>query len=71
MEEGEEREWGKREWVEVDEIYDVVGVERWEEVFEGGVEGFRRSVLDGLRQGCENGVWRRSVPGGGVAVVKS
>lgn len=42
-------------------------------MFEGGVQGFRRSVLDGLRQGGENGVWvldwRWSVPGGGGAAV--
>lgn len=48
-EEREERGWREREGVEVDEIYDVLGVERWEELFERGVEGFRRSVLDGLR----------------------
>lgn len=39
-------------------------------MFEGGVQGFRRSVLDGLRQDDEYGVWvlgwRRSVPGGGL-----
>lgn len=49
LEEREERGWGERERVEVDEIHDVVGVERWEELLERGVEGFRRSVLDGLR----------------------
>lgn len=71
-EEGEEREWREREGVGVDEVYDVSGVERGEELFEGGVQGFRRSVLDGFRQGGEYGVWvldlgkwRRSVPGGG------
>lgn len=81
LEERKERERREGVWIEVNEIDDVVGVERWEEMFEGGVEGFRRSVLDGLRQGREHGVWvgrwRRSVPGdgvgagGGVAVVDS
>lgn len=71
LEEREERERGEREWIEVDEIYDVVGVDRWEEMLEGGVEGFRRSVLDGLGQGREDGVWfRRRVPGV-AAVVES
>lgn len=70
--EREEREWREREGVRVDKVHDVFGFKRWEELFEGGVQGFRRSVLDGFGQGGEYGVWvldlgkrRRSVPGGG------
>lgn len=46
-EEGEEREWGERERVEIDEVDDVGGCEGRDEFF----EGFCLGVFDGVREG--------------------